>query len=512
MSRDADETEIRLATTADAAAVLWKSAALAALALLPLRTHKLLSIYWDTPDFRLRKDGLALRSRRIGGGGWVQTLKTPARRVDTRHEFEAALPGMQPDLELARRSGWRDEAGVTAIQRELRPIFRTRIVRASRDVRFDDGTIAELALDRGDITVEARPRSARHPVLEVEIELSSGSTCRIYELAYRLVAELPSTRLLFASKSERGYQMLTGTRLPARRARDIDVPRKATAQVVGYRALAESLAHVQGNVEWARVVDDREGVHQMRVGVRRLRVAAAIGRKAGLPSISDRLVEELRWLWSVLGDTRDADVVESESWPQVKRELGGAATTMAGFDASLKKLRDSAHRNLHRALDGRRFQRIMLSLAWIAALQDESLTAAKHERRARHLAARMLSRRAKRIVSVDIDGLPASRRHRVRIDAKKLRYLAEFAAVLYPAHDARRYLRRLAAVQTVLGTLNDLTAMEGTIRLATTKLAARERNIIARMCRNYAVIRKPALESELAAAWRKFANTAPFWE
>ena len=153
---------------------------------------------------------------------------------------------------------------------------------------------------------------------------------------------------------------------------------------------------------------------------------------------------------------------------------------MAGFDASLKKLRDSAHRNLHRALDGRRFQRIMLSLAWIAALQDESLTAAKHERRARHLAARMLSRRAKRIVSVDIDGLPASRRHRVRIDAKKLRYLAEFAAVLYPAHDARRYLRRLAAVQTVLGTLNDLTAMERTIRLATTKLAARERNTIAR--------------------------------
>jgi ABC-type protease/lipase transport system fused ATPase/permease subunit len=67
-------------------------------------------------------------------------------------------------------------------------------------------------------------------------------------------------------------------------------------------------------------------------------------------------------------------------------------------------------------------------------------------------------------------------------------------------------------VQTVLGTLNDLTAMERTIRLATTKLAARERNTIARMCRNYAVIRKPALESELAAAWRKFANTAPFWE
>ena len=37
----------------------------------------------------------------------------------------------------------------------MRLIFSTRIVRMARDVRLDDGTVAEVALDRGEITLEA---------------------------------------------------------------------------------------------------------------------------------------------------------------------------------------------------------------------------------------------------------------------------------------------------------------------------------------------------------------------
>ena len=63
MSRDTDETEIRLATSAGGAARLWKSTALASVVVSAIRTQKLLSIYWDTPDYRLRDRGFALRSR-----------------------------------------------------------------------------------------------------------------------------------------------------------------------------------------------------------------------------------------------------------------------------------------------------------------------------------------------------------------------------------------------------------------------------------------------------------------
>jgi len=512
VSRDTDETEIRLATSAGGAARLWKSTALASVVVSAIRTQKLLSIYWDTPDYRLRDRGFALRSRCADGTGWVQTLKAPARRVDTRREYEAALPGMQPDLALARSVGWRDDAGLIAIQRELRPLFRTRVVRASRKIRFADGTLADLALDRGAIVIESMPHAPREAVLEIEIELTTGSACRIYELAYRLVAELSSTRLLFASKSERGYRLFTGAWEPARHAHPIDVSWKATALLVGSRAFTESLAHVQRNVERARAAEDREGVHQMRVGVRRLRVAAAVARKSGLPSVSDKLVGELRWLWTLLGQSRDLDVFEGETWSHVKQAAGDAAAPTASFDANLAKLRASAHRRLRRALDGRRFQRIMLSLAWIAALQDDAVTAATRTRRGRALATRMLARRAKRIVAVNIQRLPDRRRHRVRIDAKKLRYLAEFVAGLYPARGTRRYLRHLAAVQSSLGALNDLASMERTIEAASAPLTERERNTIVRMGSHYTALRRASLATELHVAWRKFAKTAPFWE
>ena len=102
VSKNVDETELRLATSALAATRLWKSAALASFGVSMPRARKLVSIYWDTSDFRLREQGLALRVRRIDAGGWIQTLKTASGEVDTRCEYEGPLAGTHPDLQVAR--------------------------------------------------------------------------------------------------------------------------------------------------------------------------------------------------------------------------------------------------------------------------------------------------------------------------------------------------------------------------------------------------------------------------
>src|SRR4029077_998198 len=121
----------------------------------------------------------------------------------------------------------------------LQPIFCTSVVRTTRSVGFGDGTVAELSLDRGTLSV-GHPEPAREPILEIEIELVSGRARRLHELAYRLIEELPSTRLLFASKSERGYALLMRTSPPARRASRTDIPHKSTPGLIAYRAAAES--------------------------------------------------------------------------------------------------------------------------------------------------------------------------------------------------------------------------------------------------------------------------------
>jgi len=123
----------------------------------------------------------------------------------------------------------------------------------------------------------------------------------------------------------------------------------------------------------------------------------------------------------------------------------------------------------------------------------------------------MLSRRAKRIVDIDVDHRADQRRHRVRIDAKKLRYLAEFVAPLYAPRAGRRYLRRLAAIQTALGGLNDLMAIKRWVKTAAATLPAGERRLVARICRDYAMERTPALARQMTDAWRKLGRTRPFW-
>ena len=48
-------------------------------------------------------------------------------------------------------------------------------------------------------------------------------------------------------------------------------------------------------------------------------------------------------------------------------------------------------------------------------------------------------------------------RHELRIELKKLRYATDFFAPLIPAKALARYRKRLAALQEILGQLNDIT-------------------------------------------------------
>jgi len=111
-----------------------------------------------------------------------------------------------------------------------------------------------------------------------------------------------------------------------------------------------------------------------------------------------------------------------------------------------------------------------------------------------------------------IDRLTDEQRHRLRIDAKKLRYPAEFLAGLYPSHASRRYLRRLAAVQAALGGLNDLAVSGKLFRSVVAALPAPRRALAAQTSMAYAATQVLELEQQLQAAWRSFAKAEPFWE
>ncbi len=90
-------------------------------------TRRLSSVYFDTPDFVLRKAGVALRVRDTGRG-YVQTIKVAGPQLFDRLEWEHPVPGFDPDLAAAAATGlapFREPQ----IGKRLRAGFRTTIER-----------------------------------------------------------------------------------------------------------------------------------------------------------------------------------------------------------------------------------------------------------------------------------------------------------------------------------------------------------------------------------------------
>ena len=63
----------------------------------------LVSVYFDTRKFKLRRKGVSLRVRHIGGRH-VQTIKQDAGALLDRQEWEREIPGTKPDLAAARKN------------------------------------------------------------------------------------------------------------------------------------------------------------------------------------------------------------------------------------------------------------------------------------------------------------------------------------------------------------------------------------------------------------------------
>ena len=198
-----------------------------------------------------------------------------------------------------------------------------------------------------------------------------------------------------------------------------------------------------------------ESLHQMRVGLRRLRALLAMFEDLAAPPVA--LHADIEWLSGELGPARDWDVLADSTLDRVH-----------GFDSTA--LRQAAHEraNAHHAhilnvLREPRYVELMTQLnEWLgerrwrpeATLDKDSPLAERAARAALPLLRKAEKRLAKRIDGLDEDDAPG--RHRVRIAAKKARYAAEFFRDLLPARRVKRYVGHLEKLQDRLGLLNDM--------------------------------------------------------
>lgn len=158
---------------------------------------------------------------------------------------------------------------------------------------------------------------------------------------------------------------------------------------------------------------EAEGVHQVRVVARRLRVWVRLAKQ---PALDD----ELRWLIHELGLLRDLDVLGETLTAAARAQLRGPAIARAVS-----------------ALESERYRTLRASLA---------AAKAPRRRRARKLVARLEARLAGTQLTAETEAL-----HRLRRKLRTLRYAREWLGL-----DAAA----LAEDQQWLGSLCDLFALE----------------------------------------------------
>jgi inorganic triphosphatase YgiF len=490
------------------------------------RKATLASVYYDTPDRDLARAGVALRLRR-DGKRWIQTLKgggEAAAGLHARDEFEWDLTGDGLNVALLDESPYAELFAKRKVRGRLQPVFATEFERTARTLAFPDGTLAELALDRGAIRVGHEEA----PISEAEIELKGGDAARLFTLAREIARDIP-VRLGHASKAERGYALGHGV-APPQKARAVRLEAGMTAGAALRRIALACIAQMQANEEGLRAERDPEYLHQLRVGLRRLRSCLGLVALATSKETVAPLAEELRWLGGALGPARDWDVFMTETFPPLARRFSNTAG-LASFRARAARVRRAHDAAARDAVESPRYTALLLALGEAFARDDlpgfpRPAAPAGAEGQApspqrpgldgpvEAFAAFVLGKRDRRVRKRggDVPTATPELRHQVRIAAKKLRYAAEFFASLYPPKRVARYVEALQDLQDILGALNDAAVVD---RLLAEVTDGGGRPIAAQvdgLVRGWVA---SAADHELARfkrAWREFEDAKPFWK
>jgi triphosphatase len=488
----------------------------------PVAASTLRSTYFDTDKRKLRNKGLSLRVRQ-SNGRHVQTIKQQRGRsvgLFERNEWEQEIAGQQPDLDAARGTALEPLLG-KKLRRRLKPIFETRVRRTAYPIRRN-GSEVKLTVDRG--TVEAAGRTL--PLCEIELELKQGAPAELFELARDLGKAVP-IQPASKSKAAQGYELLGKEEPGPVESEPIPLsPRDDWA--MAFKVIARACLYQIVANEAALRRFDAEGVHQMRVGVRRVRTAMSLFSDMLAGAQTETIKTELKWITEQLGPARELDVFMR----RVIKRARGHATSKSGIGLlaeDFQKKRIGAFAKAKSAIDSARFRQLVLdAAAWIEVgdwtrKADDAFSSLR-ERPVREAAIAELRRRTKKIrrQGAELTALDPRRRHKLRINAKKLRYATEFFAAAFPGKKSERRRKKFAArlkkLQSVLGDLNDIVVHEG---LAKQTIATRATDAKRRPAgRAFAAGRLSGREEARFASTMKdaerahaaFVKTPPFWE
>jgi CHAD domain-containing protein len=259
------------------------------------------------------------------------------------------------------------------------------------------------------------------------------------------------------SKAERGYRLAKGKSGKAaepQMVRKLRIRRKDTC-VEAFSAILSSVTQqILANRQLVLDTDKREGTHQLRIGLHRLRSALRAVRPLVVSPSLREFERSARDIARCVGMLRDADVLITAIYTSIE----AVAADKRGFAELYDTL--VQHRQVKRdvvtsALRGAGCNRLQLYLALWPSMLVEAKTV---DQPISLYARKILQKRWKKTAKYgrDLNRLSPERRHEMRKSLKEMRYLTEFFASLFQKRDTRRFIKQLKRLQDAFGYMNDV--------------------------------------------------------
>ena len=311
------------------------------------------------------------------------------------------------------------------------------------------------------------------------------------------------------------------------KARAAFLPTSVTADDAFRLTLQQCKWHVVANVPAVLEAHDTEGVHQLRVALRRLRVALAAFGEEFRTAPMEALRMRAQILAQGLAPARDLDVFTDELFEPAAR-ANGSVEAFAVLRERASAARREAWADAVREVSGLAFRTFLHDLGeaiderlWyegprgpahatgLVAFEQPAITLANQVLNHRLKVAKKRARK--------LESLSEAERHRLRIALKKLRYTAEFFASLYPVDSVSPFVKRLSQMQDVLGLLQDV-AVARKILAHLIEEPPEERSgpradlsFAAGIVYGWHLDRAANAWRDAVSRWKRFAKAEPFW-
>jgi len=225
--------------------------------------------------------------------------------------------------------------------------------------------------------------------------------------------------------------------------------------------LANLLGAIRANWQPTIADTDPEFLHELRVALRRTRSVLQLGKGVLSAPLRDTFGSQFGWLAGLTGPTRDLDAYLLDWDSSLSGLDDDVVEALAVVHDHLQRERAATFSVLRTALESHHAGALIADWSdelWASPRQFRACAGADAE----HVLGDVIAARLRRTHHAVVRGgrsisshSPSADLHDLRKDAKRLRYLVECFAGLFPAKPLKTYVRTLKGLQDTLGEHQD---------------------------------------------------------